>query len=35
MTSDERAVVDDFEGAEAYAETVQRIEFYDSRPVMG
>ncbi|MFD9681636.1 DUF4942 domain-containing protein [Rhodococcus sp. NPDC059969] len=35
MTSDERAVVDDFEGAEAYAETVQRIEFYESRPAMG
>ncbi|NDZ93307.1 DUF4942 domain-containing protein [Streptomyces sp. SID6673] len=35
MTPAEREVVDEFEGEESYVDTVQRVEFYESRPTLG
>ncbi|WP_051129762.1 DUF4942 domain-containing protein [Gordonia terrae] len=35
MTREEREVVDEFEGEESYADTMQRLEFYESRPTLG
>ena len=35
MTNEERAVVDEFEGEEAYADTVKQIDFYESRTSLG
>ena len=32
MTSEEQAVVDEFEGREAYQEMVERRDFYLGRP---